>query len=539
MVSLFYFYLKMKKVIVSFCILFICSTIYSQSLPMPLATVNGKVFNDTNRNGILDKGEKPVKGYLVSNGEDIVKTDSHGDYSLEVQWGESVFPILEGSHMMSTSNLQNSAFYSYQPYEREASTADSLDRSRPTPDVRVDFGLTECRNSTDFQLYAIGDIQVGTMQEVDYADRSIFAELIGEEPGAVNIFLGDEVNNTQDLFPQVKASIERLPQQSWVVLGNHDRDYLEGHKGSFMDFFHLRETATFNRYFGACDYAFQKGNVHFIVLSNPYGTSRRGYKGHFTPRELNFVKNYLGHVSAGEHLVLAMHIPLNQVDNKDDLLGLLRGRGNVLMVSGHLHDVARNIYKGDGFTLNDVTAGASCGYWWCGERDWEGLPPSLTTSGAPRCYFVFRFNKDGYVYSFKGVGMDSSHQVNIDVAATDSTEVHIDGLKDRVKGDVYITVYGACDQTIVECSIDGGQWQSAEKANRPDANVARLHHLNESKDYPSSFSKIDPVRILPSGQVWHYSLPEESRSGVHRIDVQAFDKFGFSANGARIFSFGE
>lgn len=43
-------------------------------------TASGIVFNDQNRNGIRDGGERGVKNVAVSNGRDVVLTNRHGEY---------------------------------------------------------------------------------------------------------------------------------------------------------------------------------------------------------------------------------------------------------------------------------------------------------------------------------------------------------------------------------------------------------------------------------------------------------------------------
>lgn len=48
-------------------------------------TVIGYVFNDSNKNGLMDQDENGVEGVLVSNGIDWIKTDKTGAYQIEVR----------------------------------------------------------------------------------------------------------------------------------------------------------------------------------------------------------------------------------------------------------------------------------------------------------------------------------------------------------------------------------------------------------------------------------------------------------------------
>lgn len=69
-------------------------------------TVNGIVFCDKNNNGINDKGEKVLSKIPVSNGIDIVTTDKNGFYTLQIEPGNSVFPILPSGYLMSGGKIE-------------------------------------------------------------------------------------------------------------------------------------------------------------------------------------------------------------------------------------------------------------------------------------------------------------------------------------------------------------------------------------------------------------------------------------------------
>ena len=54
-------------------------------------TVHGVVFNDANGNGVMDPGERPVPGVVVSNQLDVVVTDAAGRYKLPADEKTIVF----------------------------------------------------------------------------------------------------------------------------------------------------------------------------------------------------------------------------------------------------------------------------------------------------------------------------------------------------------------------------------------------------------------------------------------------------------------
>ena len=158
-----------------------------------------------------------------------------------------------------------------------------------------------------------------------------------------------------------------------------------------------------------------------------------------------------------------MHIPLVHTTNSSALIEILEGRGNVLALTGHMHQVERNFLHGQDVCVHELVTGASCGFWWVGEKDWEGIPSALMQCGTPRNYFVFDFTEKDYSFRYKGIGMDASRQMNIWIAGIDSTDVYIDELRNKHQGEMLVTVYGASDSTIVRCRLDNGEWLLCEK----------------------------------------------------------------------------
>ena len=62
----------MSAILVS---LFMAGVMYGQS---------GEVFVDANSNGVKDKGEKGLSGVVVSDGFTLVKSDSRGEFSIQL-----------------------------------------------------------------------------------------------------------------------------------------------------------------------------------------------------------------------------------------------------------------------------------------------------------------------------------------------------------------------------------------------------------------------------------------------------------------------
>lgn len=504
----------MRNIIV-YSVLFICMIMRSECQAQEPVWIEGVVYEDKNGNGVRDSGERGISGIRVSNGDTILNSGKQGRFTMKIHKGESLFPILPENYNLSGSRIVNAGFYYCNPGQ--------LSTKR-----QILFGLNKKKVNIKFMLNAIGDVQIGDQQELEYASRTLFPELLVADSSSINLFLGDQVNNNLAMLSDVKRTIEYLPMKSWTVIGNHDRN---------VDSVRINQERTYNEVFGSSIYAFNEGNVHFITINNVYGTGIRSYTGHISERQLRFVKNDLRRVSENKQLVICMHIPLAYTDNADALIQLLEGRGNVLVLTGHMHQVDRHIMNGMRVCIHELTVGASCGFWWVGEKDWEGIPTALMQCGTPRNYFVFNFTEKDYSFRFKGIGLDANKQMNIWVAGIDSTDVYVETLKNKRLGEVNATIYGASDSTIVRCKIDNNEWMVCEKQKELDSNVARLMAWNRLKVYPTKFSRRNPFRNSPSSQVWSIQLPEQYQRGTHVIVVEAFDKWGFKALGTRTFQY--
>ena len=488
----------------------------STSQPTVCPTVSGIVFDDSNRNGQQDKGEHALKGILVSNGDTIVVTDRHGRYELPYQVGTSVMPVLPADYTMSGSRLVNANFL----------YVGTDDKRR---EIKRDFALVKKPVNRRFRLNAIGDVQVSDYQELDYATRTLWPELlVPSDKPAVNLFLGDLVNNNLKLYDDLRTLMEQLPQQTWTVLGNHDRD---------VDTTRWRQTVSYNDVFGADMYAFNEGRVHFIVLNNVYGDGARGYKGYLSERQLNFVRQDLKYVPKDVLIVFSMHIPLSYTRNYKALLALLEGRGDVLAVTGHMHQVGRFFRTGNGVRLHELSAGASCGFWWVGEKDGDGIPSAWQQCGTPRNYFVLDFDDTHYQLRCKAIDRDEHHQMTIHVTGIDTLDTHLRDMKDVEQGLLMMTVYGGCDSTTVRCRIDGGEWLLCQKQKMMDPNVARIREMNLLRAYPTAHNRMNPLRHRESHQLWTLQLPEACHRGAHTVEVEAVDSWGFAATGRRSFCF--
>ena len=381
----------------------------------------------------------------------------------------------------------------------------------------------------EFTLNAIGDVQVGDEEELSYAVRSLWPMLQNQSSTAINLFLGDLVNNNTDLYPELSRLISLLPSKNYAVVGNHDRVPLLGNPTD-LDSARVVQTLPFRQSFGPDYYSFDCQRLHVIVLNNVMAKGKRGYSGAITQQQLKFVADDLRKVKNNRRILIAMHIPLAHTSNRDQLLQLLEHRDRVLVLTGHMHQVTRHHYSIPGTSVDELVAGATCGFWWVGEKDFRGIPSALMQCGTPKGYFQFHFTHGGMEHTYRFVPTDSRSEINVWVAGRDTLDRHVAGLDTIADGRVLITVYGACDSTQVKISVDGGPWTSCTHALYPDPNVARQRMLYTQHIYPTQYSRRNPLRNVPSKQIWTFLLPEYQRKVSHVIRVKAEDESGFRAD---------
>ena len=453
--------------------------------------VQGRVFADKNANGIWDKGEKLIHNAGVSDGRQVVWTDKKGRYSITTEAG-LVFPVIPDGWMSASGSLQNDCTLRLSEHSGNQSDLPIV--------LQHDFPLFPIENSSrkSFRVAVVGDVQVDSKDEVELAKNSVLRELASREDLDFVIHMGDLVNDKPSLFSEILPSWKALGHPTWFVAGNHDMDTLDRSH---------RAASNFRKLVGNDVGAWFRGETCFIMLDNVEFADYR-----IPESQLEFVRNIMVKCSEDKLIVLLMHVPLDATKNREELLGLLGSR-RTLVLSAHAHNVFRKEWSE---TISEVSVGASCGSWWTGERDMWNIPIALQQCGSPRNYFVFDFNANDFVFSFKGVGLDSSIQAD---AAF-------------VEDKVLVNVYGGGEATSVEFSVDGREWWPMVRKNQVAPYVLRMVRMNKEGGYPTTFSRKTPLRNRKaSPHIWEAGLPieKEERYQFRVTDSKGLKPFTFSA----------
>lgn len=351
------------------------------------------------------------------------------------------------------------------------------------------------RQGRVLRVALVGDPQVDNPVEMGYARRSIYRDLRGRRDLDLCIFLGDLVNDNMSLLPESLSVIDSLPFQSFMVPGNHDRDVYRGAKSS-GSMSRPRDLSTWRKLVGYVDTSFVRGNVRFIMMNNVRhaAAGMTDYVGGFTEKQKHWLDSVLvtdvargGKMSSGSVdrsrrpsrgkvtpalTILATHIPFSQMKGQDSVLALIPEHTRILYVSGHTHFVSRDD------SIPEVIAGATCGSWWRGVKDSDGVPYALQSCGAPRGYFVAEISRDGdYRLRYRCVGMDDEVSVwggRVEGEGAVRPEDNIvmgkgesEGVTVKEGGGVYrlyINVFGGAPDGVVR--VRGGRrWRIVSRGN--------------------------------------------------------------------------
>ena len=415
------------------------------------------------------------------------------------------------------------------------------------------------RQGRVLRVALVGDPQVDNPVEMGYARRSIYRDLRSRRDLDLCIFLGDLVNDNMSLLPESLGVIDSLPFQSFMVPGNHDRDVYRGSKTS-GSMSRPRDLSTWRKLVGYVDTSFVRGNVRFIMMNNVRhaAAGMTDYVGGFTEKQKHWLDSVLvtdvargGKMSRGSVdrsrrpsrgkvtpalTILATHIPFSQMKGRDSVLALIPEHTRILYVSGHTHFVSRDD------SIPEVIAGATCGSWWRGVKDSDGVPYALQSCGAPRGYFVAEISRDGdYRLRYRCVGMDdevSVWGVRVECEGAVRPEDNIvmgkgesEGVTVKEGGGVYrlyINVFGGAPDGVV--SVRGGRrWRIVSRGNgvhdgadaqgfsrkkrdlvcerstktAPEVEQVIEFNASMSRDYRKSHrDEFIPLRRKPSTHLW-------------------------------------
>lgn len=230
----------MKKILVIILSLF---------LSINLAAMHvGKVFVDNNKNGIYDKGEKLLNGVMITDGLNVVKTNSRGEFELPGHAKERFITITTPSgyktikdHYIRINDQISSYDFALEEYIRPI----------------ANDGSHKFIQITDTEIFNTIDQERWANNVRDYAQNENIAFVI---------HTGDICyeNGLQKHIKLMNSKNMGCPM--YYCIGNHD--LVKGDYGEQL----------FEKIYGPTWFSFDYGNVHYIVTPMPGGDHAPSYK---------------------------------------------------------------------------------------------------------------------------------------------------------------------------------------------------------------------------------------------------------------------
>ncbi|MDR2057085.1 MAG: calcineurin-like phosphoesterase family protein [Dysgonamonadaceae bacterium] len=486
--------------------------------------VTGYVYEDTDRNGKRDKKDRGIAQVAVSNGVEVSLTDALGKYRLPIDSDRIVFVIKPAGYQLALDEFNLSrSYYIHKPAGSPDSFYKGVKPTGPLPSS-VDFALYKYDETESFTALLFGDTQPYNEQEVKYLTKGIVSETRNIQGVSFGITLGDLVGDRLDLHLPYKQAIKQIGIPWYNVMGNHDMNY-DVEEDRFSD-------ETFEAHFGPNNYSFNYGKVHFIVLDDilyPHPLTGKGYWGGLRNDQLAFVRNDLACVPHDRLIIVSMHIPLIDSEGEEafrdadrqELYKILKDYPNVLFLSAHTHVQMQHIIgKKQGVDrekpIYEYNVGATCGDWYSGIWNENGLPVSTMRDGTPVGYAFLKIDGNQYVLDYKTLGKPDDYQIALYHPKTVP-------FKHATSASIYANFFMGSPEDTLEYRIDDGAWMKMQRIEEFDPAYYRyvqdwdyLEHLVPGRR---------PSNPVVCTHLWKSRILTALPVGEHRIEVRAKDRF--------------
>src|SRR5690606_5995299 len=137
----------------------------------------GTVYHDANQNGKKDKTELGISTVSVSNGRDVVQTNSNGEFEIPVGNDNIIFVVKPSGFGFPLSDKNLPQFYhahkpqgSYKLKYTTHSTTVKLPK-------RIDFPLYKQEENNSFKALVFRDPQAYKLDEIAYFQKGIIDDI--------------------------------------------------------------------------------------------------------------------------------------------------------------------------------------------------------------------------------------------------------------------------------------------------------------------------------------------------------------------------
>jgi hypothetical protein len=514
-----------SRIALSLLLLVAASTIaptFAQS-----ACNSGVVYLDRNGNGMQDRGERGLPGIRVSDGERIVSTDAHGSYSLPVELNRTVFVIKPAGYAFESRSNGLPDYWRNLPVD--SAPLLKYGGMRNTSVACHDFALRPRKSARDdLDVLVFGDPQPKSLADVGYYERDIVAPIIARQrashrSAALGISLGDIVSDDLSLYPAINSVTASLGTPWLHVPGNHDVDADAPSDAEAL--------STFRSTFGPDTFAWEESNAEFIVMDDVVSMpgEKPVYIGGLREDQFAFLQSYLPTVPKDRLLVIGVHIPFFNAappgmpetfrsKDREHLFALLKDFPHVLLLSAHTHNQRQFFHDGsDGWNgaqpLYEYNVGTTCGAFWSGLKDADGIPDSGMSDGTPNGYATLKVKPDGaFAVAWHVARMPDDDQI-----ALHAPKVLRHGA--YAAYGVFANVFMGGDRSMVEYRIDGGAWKPMTRVLAADPSLVAENMRDDEADALRGYDR--SPEAAPSTHMWRGLLATDLPVGEHRIEVRA------------------
>lgn len=545
----------------------------------------GVVFDDRNKNGEQDAGERGVRGVPVSNGREVVRTDKRGRYEIAVNDETIIFITKPTSYMVPVNDRQLPQFY-YIHYPNGSPIETFYPGIAPTGPlpVSVDFPLYKEDKSREFQALVFADPQTRSLAELEDMRTDVVNEIASSETDAIfGITAGDVVNDPLDLFGPHNEIISTMGVPWWNAPGNHDINY------DVPD--DTYSTETYKSVYGPTDYSFDYGRVHFVNMDNVhYRGEGQGYIGYLDERRLEWLANDIEFVPKGKLIVITTHIPLRteaiggaalNTVNLDELFEVLDGRKHLFSTAGH--DTSNSwqtymepgeesptppgvnpaVWNGKKTFHHQVLAEVRGGGWETGPVDERGVHAADMADGNPNGYYFLDVAGRKYQMQFKPASLPADFQMRMTFKGGEGSQVLSNGdhvwVPSGPSGSAGIdpaprfalSDWGEEQPPLVEVNVfDGGERHEVE-VRFDDGDFGPMHYdppvFGLTGDDPNGNldtyiralqerdGAVNPVNPEPSSHIWTAQVPSDLEPGAHIVTIRSTDPYGRTSETSQSF----
>ena len=482
--------------------------------------------------GVVSCGSEGVPNVVVSDGYQVVTTDSKGVYQFKSDKKHKyVFVSVPAGY----EALAEGVFPKI-----HTQLVKGVDEAE-----RVDFPLVKVEGQDEHTMLVFGDLHLAART----SDAKQFAEFVKDVNSYVTtnadrkiyaLTLGDMtwelywVSNGY-AFDEYKRDINGIKGlQVFNTIGNHDHDM--AYAGDF-------DTVTkYKKSIAPTYYSFNIGKVHYVVLDDIQCTNTgentsasRSYNDIVVQEQMDWLKKDLSHVAKTTPVVVTMHAPMyndsnnSSLNNSAALEQILKDYTVSHVWTGHTHKMY-NVDKTSSIKVFEHNAGAVCATWW-----WTGHLTSgmhIAQDGAPGGYSIVDVTGTNFKWQFKGTGREINHQFRTydrneivmtaenympsnKLNATNKKTFESDA-SDWVKSDksnyIYINVWNYDPNWVIEVK-EGGKVLNVERVSIKDPlHLIAYNAKNPTGGFGTSVTK--------------HMFRVKASSATSTLDIKVTDRFG-------------